>query len=238
MDRVIDALMALHMAAGGVAFLAAPVAMAAAKGGLWHRRAGQAYVWGMAGALGAAVPISLLRPNPFLFAVALFSGYLVYSGYRALYRKRPDRGMGPRAADKTVAAFAAAVALAMIGWASTRPRHNGLDLAPMLLTFGVIGGGFAARDLWVFARPFDPARDRRRWFFDHLTRMLAASIATYTAVAVVNLTMAPALMRWLLPTAIGTAGIVWVTARYRRLFAGGKKPRDVAKIRIGAASEA
>ncbi|MGQ0676434.1 MAG: hypothetical protein ACT4N4_10180 [Rhodospirillales bacterium] len=66
---------------------------------------------------------------------------------------------------------------------------------------------------------------------------MEASIATYTAVAVVNLTMAPPLARWLLPTAIGTAGIAWVTRKYRLLFAQGKKARDVATVRIGGAEE-
>lgn len=237
MDILIKSLLALHIAAGSVAFVAAPVAMYARKGGKWHRRAGQAFLWGMAVALTVVVPLSILRPNPFLFFVALFSGYLVYSGYRALYRKRPDRGMGPTSMDKAVAALSAAVGLGMIGWALTGPRINGLDVAPMLVAFGIIGGGFGARDLAVFLRPFDPARDRMRWFFDHLTRMLAGSIATYTAVAVVNLTMAPTLMRWLLPTAIGGTGIAWVTAKYKRRFAGGAKPSDVATIKIGAATE-
>ena len=237
METSVKILLSLHIAAGSVAFVAAPAAMYARKGGPWHRRAGKAYLWGMAVALSAAVPLSILRPNPFLFCVALFSGYLVFSGYRALYRKRPDRGLGPTAADKAVAGFAAAVGIAMLGWAATGPSQNNLSLAPMLAVFGIIGGGFGARDLAVFLRPFDPARDRLRWFFDHLTRMLAASIATYTAVAVVNLTMAPALMRWLLPTAIGTAGIAWVTRKYKARFAGGAKPSDVATIKIGAATE-
>ena len=178
MDGLTTALLVLHIAAGSVAFLAAPVAMAARKGGKWHRRAGRAYAWGMAAALSAAVPISILRPNPFLFAVALFSGYLVYSGYRALYRKRPDRGQGPAAADRAIAGLAAAVGAAMVAWALAGLVTGGVKLAPVLLVFGGILSGFGARDLIVFRQRFDPARDRQRWFFDHLTRMLAASIAT------------------------------------------------------------
>ncbi len=233
MDKPTTALLILHIAAGSVAFLAAPLAMYARKGGAWHRRAGRAYAWGMAVALSVAIPISILRPNPFLFAVALFSGYLVYSGYRALYRKRPDRGQGPAASDTAIAGAAAAIGAAMIAWALAGIAAGGVKLAPVLLVFGFILGGFGARDLVVFRRTFDPARDRQRWFFDHLTRMLAASIATYTAVAVVNLTMLPQLFVWLTPTVIGGAGIAWVTAKYKRRFAKGAKPSDVATVRIG-----
>lgn len=242
MGALTTALLAFHIAAGSVAFLAAPVAMYARKGGPWHRRAGQAYLWGMAAALGAALPISILRPNPFLFAVALFSGYLVFSGYRALFRKRPDRGQGPAAADRWIAALAAATGAAMAAWALAGPLlgagietpAGGRGLAPVLLVFGLILSGFALKDLIAFARPFDAARGRHGWFFDHLTRMLAASIATYTAVAVVNLTALPPIARWLAPTVIGAAGIAWVTVKYRRRFARGAKPAEVATIKIGA----
>ena len=236
MNTTITALLVLHIAAGSVAFLAAPLAMYVRKGGPWHRRAGQAFVWGMAVALSAVIPLSILRPNPFLFAVALFSGYLVYSGYRALYRKRPDRGHGPTTGDTAIAGLAAALGVAMIAWALVGIWTGGMKLAPVLLVFGFILGGFSARDLIVFRRKFDPALDRQRWFFDHLTRMLAASIATYTAVAVVNLTMLPPLVVGLMPTVIGGAGIAWVTAKYKRRFAKGAKASDVATIRIGAES--
>ena len=45
--------------------------------------------------------------------------------------------------------------------------------------------------------------------------------------------MLPALFAWLTPTMIGGLGIAWATAKYRRRFARGTKPSDVATIRIG-----
>ena len=51
-----------------------------------HRRAGLVYVWGMTAALASAYPLAVMLPSVFLGAVALFTTYLVASGWRWIRR--------------------------------------------------------------------------------------------------------------------------------------------------------
>jgi hypothetical protein len=67
--------------------------------------------------------------------------------------------------------------------------------------FGVLGLLYAGAQLRRFARP--PA-DPTRWWFVHMTGMLASYIAAVTAFSVVNFTFLPATPRWLWPTLLGT----------------------------------
>jgi hypothetical protein len=56
------------------------------------------------------------------------------------------------------------------------------------------------------------------WWYSHMTRMLAAYIATVTAFSVVNFEFLPRVVRWLWATVAGTVGIVIWTRYYRRKF--------------------
>ena len=90
MNNLFHTLLPVHILAGGIALVVAPGAMITVKGGLWHRRWGKTVLpppcsWSPP----PASAMSLLRPNLFLFMVAVFSFYLVFSGYRVLHRKGP-----------------------------------------------------------------------------------------------------------------------------------------------------
>ena len=54
----------------------------------------------------------------------------------------------------------------------------------------------------------------------HLTNMLAATIATVTAVLVVNVETNPAWLAWILPTVVITPFIVWWNIRVGRQYGG------------------
>lgn len=80
----------------GAHVLAGVAALTTEKGSHRHRLAGRFYVRSMA-VVVATVPV-LLAFDPtdpvrqFLLLVAVFSGYLVFSGYRVISRKRPAAG--------------------------------------------------------------------------------------------------------------------------------------------------
>ncbi len=67
----IKSLLGVHIAAGATAFLMAPLALAAAKGGKAHRRWGKIYFWSMAVVASTALVLALYRP---VFFLALRSG--------------------------------------------------------------------------------------------------------------------------------------------------------------------
>lgn len=201
----------LHVAAGVLALLGGLGALVTAKGGRRHRLAGRLYVVAMA-VVVATVPVlfaferSFLRA--FLVLVAAFSGYLVFSGYRAMTGRRHGP---PTAVDWAGAVVVVAACLALGVWGVSL-LTAGVGMGVVLSVFGGIGLAMGGTDLRAFR-----ARDTRDGpVVDHLTRMVAGYIATVTAVAVVNLsgTPIPAVAAWLGPTALGVPLILYYQAKY------------------------
>lgn len=202
----------LHIAAGVVALGAGLVALVTTKGGLRHRRAGKGFLAAMAVVVGTVFPLLVFDPTSlrvFLGLVAVFSGYLAFSGYRVLSRKRPA---AEAAAVDWVAAIAVVLAcLALGGWGLDRLVFGG-ELGIVMVVFGGIGLGFGGYDL----RAFRAADARSEWMVTHLQRMIGAFIATVSAVSAVNLTGALGAVAWLWPTAAFVPLIVYWSNRYER----------------------
>jgi len=212
-ELVLTAVLWVHVAAGVVALGAGAAAIATAKGGGRHVRAGKTYVLAMGVVVTTAVPLSAVDADAFLFAIAVFSGYLVLTGYRVVSRKRPAPGEASPvdwAAHLTMVVFG--LAMLVLGALDVR-AGDGLGWA--LASFGGIGVALAGREIRSIRHP--PA-DPMAWFFGHIVFMGAGYIATVTAAVTVNLTMVPPLARWLGPTVVGTPLIVVTTVRYRRRF--------------------
>ncbi|MAC96297.1 MAG: hypothetical protein CMC96_12455 [Flavobacteriales bacterium] len=87
--------------------------------------------------------------------------------------------------------------------------------APVLLVFGFFLFSMSAQDLIKMKRK---KFVKNAWLFDHIGRMSGSFIATSTAFIVVNFSMTPAWVLWLLPTAIGTPLIFRVSMRWRKKF--------------------
>ncbi|MUV61424.1 hypothetical protein [Halobacterium sp. CBA1126] len=198
-----------HVAAGVVALVAGGVALATEKGGRRHRRAGRVYVAAMAAVVVTVLPLFALDPTffrTFLLLVAVFSGYLAFSGARALARKRP--GDDPTPADWAAAAVVVVACVALGAWGVTFVA-GGDSFGVVMVVFGGIGGLLGGSDLRAYWQGTD-----RAWLVDHLSRMVAAYIATVTAVSVVNAAMVPEVVAWLWPTAVGVPLIWYWQAEY------------------------
>ena len=211
MSNLFAFLLAVHILGGAIALLVAPAAMLTVKGGTWHRRWGKAYFWATMVIATTGAVMALLHPNLFLLLVAVFSFYLVFSGYGVLHRKKP--GQRATLLDKTVAVSMILAGMAFIGYGIYRLQSATFGIVPIV--FGAIGLLLAGRDFAQFRRP---PTDPHWWWYSHMRNMLAAYIATVSAFSVVNLTFLPPVIRWLWPTVIGTVGIfVWI-GYYRRKF--------------------
>jgi len=199
----------LHVAAGAVALLAGAAALVTEKGSLRHRRAGKGFVASMAVVVGTVFPLLALDPTPFrafLALVATFSGYLAFSGYRVLSRKRPADG--PAAVDWLGAAAVLVACLALGGWGVAR-LAAGDPFGVVMATFGAIGLAFGATDVRAFR-----AEGGGEWMVVHLQRMVAAFVATVSAVSAVNLTDALGVVAWLWPTAAFVPLIAYWSRKY------------------------
>lgn len=211
----------MHIAAGSVAFVAAPVALAIAKGNTAHRRAGWAYVGAMAFAATTALLLAIIHPNPFLLLLAVFAFYLSLTGIRMLRLKYKDaERRAPALLDHVISAVMVLASLGLIGLAANG-FLRGNSFAVVYLVFGMISlllviGEFRARKA--------AETDRKKWLSLHIQRMMGAYISTVTAFAAVNLGkwfpgISP-LVVWLGPTVIGTAMIFY----YINRFVKSKKP--------------
>ena len=215
METAIRLTLWVHVLAGTVALVMAPIALLTVKGGPTHRRWGKVYFWAMALVAATAIVVGLWRSILFLVLTAVFSFYAALSGYRVLSLKRPDLGDRAKALDWVAAGLtlAASALLVILGIVKPTPRFQ--QLSTVAIVFGGIGPSFAGLDVWRFLSP--PA-DKRAWWYKHMANMIGSYIAAVTAFSVVNFHALPATVRWLWPTMVGTPLIaIWITY-YKRRF--------------------
>ena len=215
MDTAIQFTLWIHVLAGTVALVVAPIALLTVKGGPTHRRWGKVYFWAMAVVAATAIVVGSWRGLLFLMLIAVFSFYFALSGYRVLYRKRPDLGQRASSLDWAAAVITLAASVALIVLGFTQPTPTFQRLSTVAISFGGLGLTLAGLDVWQFLSP--PA-DKRAWWYKHMANMIGSYIAAVTAFSVVNFLFLPTTLRWLWPTMIGTPAIaVWITY-YKRRF--------------------
>jgi hypothetical protein len=201
-------LLSLHILAGNLALLSAAGAVVVQKGGRAHAWIGRAFAVGMTVIFLTAVPMTVLRPNLFLFLVALFNFYLVSTGWlRATNRKGvPTRLEWGIAIGMVIAAVAMAGRGAMM-------LGTGHSMGVVLLVFALIGGALSLRDVAGLRQMRFRGPER---IASHLTRMLGGTTGALTAFIVTNVRVEPAFVLWLLPSVVLTPLIVYWNRRVRR----------------------
>ena len=201
-------LLTIHIIAGSAALLTAAVALFTRKGGKRHVLAGRVYAISMTVVFLTAVPLALLGADIFLLLIAVFSFYLVFAGWRFA---RNYRGK-PHAVDWAAVAAIALAGLAMWAYAAILARNGDSQWVTMAL-FGVIALALGLADARYHRAGAAP---RARRIARHLTNMMAGTIATITAVLVVNVSTDPAWIAWIAPTIAITPLIVWWNIRVTR----------------------
>jgi hypothetical protein len=220
----IRGLLGVHVTAGTLGLVCAPVALATAKGGRAHRRWGMVYLWSMGVVASTAIPMALWRPVLFLALVAVFSFYAAFAGYRVLQLKDLPRGGKAKTVDwiAAVVTFVNSLALALLGW--FRPDIMRMPrVVPVV--FGLLGMRLAYTQMKSFVvKP----TEKMFWWFSHLGNFIGSYIAMWTAFSVVTLSQifGNEWYVWLWPTIAGVPAIVLTTAFYARKFA----PRKPAAV--------
>lgn len=198
-----------HILAGVAALGAAGLATASTKGGQLHRRCGRFYTAAVLVVGATALFLSVVNPDTFLFAIGVFSLYLVFTGWRAA----TVRDGRPYLADHVGGAAMALAGLVMLVWGAMGLMGGGGSQAVILLAFGSIGLSMALADWRDWQQGPISGTDR---VARHLGRMLGGTVATITAAGVVNLGYLPDLLVWLGPTVLILPLIVWWSARLNR----------------------
>ena len=158
-----EILLPVHIFAGFCSLLSACIAILTSKGQPWHVYSGRIFFGGMLVIFMTAIPMTLLRPNVFLFLVAIFSFYQALTGWRAA-RNRSGR---PAPIDWTAAGIMTLAGVGMIVF-GTSLLLSGNTMGIVMLVFGSLGGSSGVYDLRQLRR--EPLTGKKR-IAAHLSRM-------------------------------------------------------------------
>lgn len=204
-------LLIIHIGAGSVALLTAAIAVFTPKGRKWHILSGRAYTVVMTLVFLTAVPLALLGASIFLLLISIFSFYLVFAGWRFA---RNRRGI-PHAVDWAATAIMLTTGLGMGVYAGVLAGSGDSQWVTMTL-FAALAVGLGVAD-GLYHRLGRTGGGRR--VSRHLSNMLGGTIATITAVLVVNVETNPPWIAWITPTVVITPFIVWWNFRVARQYA-------------------
>ena len=188
----------IHIVFGSLALTTGFLAIVFKKGLGRHKTAGKIYYYSMILVCVSAISVSLLKEQSFLLHIGIFSGYMVYSGYRAIQEKT----FYANVLDWSLLLASLINAVFMIA-----------SMNIILMVFGAIGFILTIGDLRLYVSRIQNKNIRKnQWLVRHIGMMLGGYISTFTAFLVVNLTdvQYPVLV-WLLPTIIGTPLIAYWT---------------------------
>ncbi len=227
METLMKIMLVVHVITGFTGFFVAPVALAVKKGGNAHRQWGKVFFWSMTGAAGSALVMAPYKQNWFLTLVAVFSFYMAFSGYRAVYRKNVRNRSEIPLIDWVISGLNALFAVGLL--------ILGIRLLPdafgyISIVFGYIGLTYTRRDLHFFQRPVE---NKKQWLVNHITGMMGGYIAAVSAFSAVNLGFSwmPTVIQWLWPTMLGVPVIFYFTSQYRRHRKSGRSDHELYEIR-------
>jgi hypothetical protein len=209
----------VHIAAGSLSLVLAPIALSLTKGSTWHKRWGKVYFLCIGLVAATALPMALYRPVLFLALVAILSFYLAFSGYRVLRLKSLARGGSASLIDWLAAVLTFAGCACLAGFAVLRPGWV-QNMGVVAILLGTLGMRGTLADMIRFVRK---PTNRMFWLTVHLEKFIGSYIATCTAFSVVTLSQVfpqAGLAIWLWPSVIGTPAIIASTIYYKRKFEG------------------
>jgi uncharacterized membrane protein len=218
MSMIATSILYLHILAGFTALLTGGIAIATKKGKGKHVVAGRIYFWAMVVVATTALWLAVLRPNFFLLFISLFSFFLTWSGYKAIYWKNKPLTTTAALFNNILIPVFLLIGLSMViipvlGWTGI-PIPERLDrLSIVLIVFGIIFCLTAGAELKHLLKP--NKSNKFWWMYRHIGSMLGAYIATFTAFLVVNGDFLPQLVAWLGPTVVITPVISYWIRKYR-----------------------
>jgi len=201
MNTLFNLLLFLHILAGSISLLIGTLVLALKKGDRRHRLLGKIFYYGMIVNGLASLVLALLHPNPVLFTVGIFSLYMVLTGRRVLRLRQISDSIQPDTFDWFLMGMMGFFGLVSIGmglYSGVKGQAFGL----VSVVFGAIGLLFVRQDITYFKNNSKQSED---WLKIHLTKMMGSYIAAFTAFLVVNNTLLPDVVAWLLPTLVGSA---------------------------------
>lgn len=204
---VFNILLYVHILSGGISLLVGLYMLLAKKGDKRHKFIGKIYFYSMLTAALLSLPMSYLHPSYFLFIIGVFTSYMLLTGKRYLRKKK--------IADVGTADWLLTILMLVFGLAFISFGIYNIAIANffgiVLVVFGGISLLFVTQDFYNYK---GRSSVKNYWLTTHLQRMTGSYIASATAFLVVNNTLLPGIIAWLLPTFL----IVPLIIRWSRKF--------------------
>jgi uncharacterized membrane protein len=189
----------MHITGGTSALLLGMLALITKKGQRLHKIAGQGYLMGMLLAVVCAFVMCVMKPNAFLLSIAVFTLYMMFTGWRSIH----SRLFEAKWFDRMMSVAALFTGIWMI-----------TQLEVVMMIFGGITALMALQDGVLFYKSRSKQPKKLSWLQMHIGRMVGSYIATVTAFLVVNVQIKPYWLPWLTPTVFGSIAIAYFINRY------------------------
>lgn len=203
-------LLIIHIITGGIALFVGSIILFTKKGNEMHQKLGKVYFSALLTSSLVSLVMAVLHENIFLFIVGIFTAYMLLSGTRYLKIKS--------IIDIKKADWALAITITLFGLGfivlGIMLLINSVSFGIVPLVFGGICWMFALQDFKNFS---NKSRVKNFWLTTHIQRMTGSYIASATAFLVVNNTILPGVISWLLPTVVLTPLIVIWVRKYQVL---------------------
>jgi len=188
-------LLAIHIFCGGTSLLIGFYILISRKGNKRHKNAGTIYFYAMLVTALAAIVLAYLHPSYFLFIIGIFTSYMLLTGKRYLRKKSQF--------DVKQIDWLLSLTMLLFGAVLIALGCYNMILGNYFGFVHLIFGGFSC--LFVY-QDYINFKGRSRvinyWLVTHLQRMIGSYIASVTAFIVVNNTLLPGIVAWLLPTSV------------------------------------
>ncbi|CAN5808386.1 hypothetical protein BH11BAC7_BH11BAC7_27970 [soil metagenome] len=200
----------VHITAGTISLVVAPIAFMTLKGGPAHRLWGKIYFYCMAVVAVTAITMSLYHHIPFLLMIAIFSFSAAARGYRTIYRKKPGQA---KAIDYLIDGLAALFSTGLCYYSFTLFRDGERIFSFISAAFGIIGLRTSLTQLY---RLKNPTNDKKAWLYEHIANMSVSYIASVTAFLVTAVHFLPPIITWLGPSLVGAPLIFYTINKYKK----------------------
>ena len=211
METTFTILLIIHIISGSIGLFTGTVNLIRKKGDKSHKMIGLFFLYGMLINGIAGILMTLIHSNPFLFIVGIVSIYMVATGQRYLALKDLLKGDKAKSIDWILSSIMLLFGISFVVYGMLL-LYSSENFGIVLLVFGFISISMVYQDFKNFE---GKSSIKNFWLLVHIQIMMGSYIAAMTAFIVVNNTILPEIVAWLLPTVIVTPLIIKWSRKYK-----------------------
>jgi len=197
----------LHIISGSIGLLSGTVNLVKRKGDKAHKIIGKVFFVSMCLAGVSSLILASIHPNQFLFVMGVFTLYQVLTGQRYLILKKQQASYYEWFLTASMLIFA----IYFAGYGAYK-LYQGVFFGIVLMVFGLFALLMVKTD---YANYTGKPMYKNFCLVTHLQRMIGAYIASLTAFLVVNNTILPGVIAWLLPSVLLVPFIMAWSNKYK-----------------------